>query len=278
MVVCPRMGTLLLFIAAFAATAEGKTTERHVTVPDQELKIVVSPELGPAVAQLARRFEEKHPSHVRVTSLDSADAKPLADQLTSSAPDALFLADMGALRRLAASGIMVASSITSVARDQIVICVSPTFRLQFPSRNPLLPLRDKIVEHIAIADPHTSFGKVTTQTLRNAHVYDTTLKRKLLVQPSVSAVAEAMERGDAELALLPKSALQAYSLRGARVIKVPASLQPPLTIRGAVVRRSQHQREALAFLRFAGSAEGKEVFRLFGFEEARRTSPSKPST
>jgi molybdenum ABC transporter molybdate-binding protein len=253
--------------AAFTSSAGAKPTEITAASQNRELNIGASPELSSTVTQVARLFEEKHGEHVHVTVIGSSDAARLTSELKAdSAPDALFFADLTALRRLAASGTVVANSITPIARDQMVICVSPAFRLQFPSRNPLLPLRDKIVEHIAIADPRTSFGKITMQTLRTAHVYDVTLKRKLLVEQNVAAVSEALERGDAELALLPKSALQVYPLRGARVITVPSNLHPPMLIGAGVPRRSKHQRDALALMKFAASTDGKAVFHQFGFK------------
>jgi molybdenum ABC transporter molybdate-binding protein len=160
----------------------------------------------------------------------------------------------------------VGASVTEYARDELVMCISPMVRFPFQSGNPLLAVRDKTISHIAIPDPqHTTSGKVVEEALRSGHDYDVAVRRKLLIGKDNSQVAQFLENGDADVALLPMTAARASGLWGARVIPVSASLYPPIRMGAVVIMRSKRRSEALEFLRFAASSDGRTIFRREGF-------------
>lgn len=244
---------------------------------ETQLTIAAPAELNPAITQLARAFEHKSDQrsgnqiHLVVVE-PPAFHSSIANR---SFADATFLPDITEIRRLAASGALLGGSVKQVARDQLVICVSPLVRVEFPPRNPLLGLKEKVVSRIAIPDPRTVYGRTAKQTLKTIKVYSPVISEKLAVGKDLSDVAQLMERGDASAAILPKSALQTYSLRGTRVIPIAQSLYSPIRLGAGVSRRSQHKQEALQFLRFAVSPEGREVFRQSGFSESKPAASRK---
>jgi len=67
------------------------------------------------------------------------------------------------------------------------------------------------------------------------------------------------------VALLPMTAARASGLWSARVIPVSPSLYPPIRMGAVVIMRSKRRSEALAFLRFAASSEGRAIFRREGY-------------
>jgi len=229
------------------------------------LTIAAPPELNPAITQLARAFEQKSSKPVQITFEPWESRRSPTRQ--PPVFDALFSPDTNEVQRLAASGAI--SSVREVARDQLVICVSPLVRVEFPPRNPLLGLKEKAVSSIVIPDPRTVYGKAAKQVLKSIKVYSPVIAEKLAVGKDLSDVAQLIERGDANAAILPKSALQTYSLRGTRVILIAQSLYPPIRMGAGVPRRSQHKQEAMRFLRFAVSPDGQEVFRQSGFSESK---------
>jgi molybdenum ABC transporter molybdate-binding protein len=278
---CDRGGAFDFFISfikvivGFAVLSSASlATQAEQTNPSEtavQLTIAEPAELNPTITQLARAFEQKNSKPVQIT------VEPWESRRspTRKAPvfDALFSPDTSELHRLAASGALLSSSVREVARDQLVICVSPLVRVEFPPRNPLLGLKEKAVSSIAIPDPRTVYGKAAKQALKSIKVYSPVVAEKLAVGKDLSDVAQLMERGDASAAILPKSALQTYSLRGTRVIPIAQSLYPPIHIGAAVSRRSEHKQEAIQFLRFAVSPNGQEVFRQSGFSESK--SPAR---
>ncbi len=75
------------------------------------------------------------------------------------------------------------------------------------------------------------------------------------------------EKGDADVALLPGSAIRAYQLESRLVIPIPPShLYPPVRAGAGVLRGTKHPRRALEFVRFAISPD-QAIFRQAGFDE-----------
>jgi len=229
-----------------------------------ELSVAAPAELNSAISEVAAAFERKTGNHVHLTFGDSAS---LYSQIRGGATfDAFFSSDMNDVRRLAASGVAVNTSVTEYARDGLVMCISPMVPFPFPPGNPLLALRDKTISHIAIPDPqHTASGKVAQSALRAGHDYDLAVQRKLLIGKDNSQVARFLESGDADVALLPATAAHASGLWGARMIRIPTNLYPPMRMGAVVIMRSKRRSEALEFLRFSVSSDGRAMFRRDGF-------------
>ena len=235
------------------------------------LTVATSAELNPAVSALARTFEQKSSHPVQVTVEALTDTHSLLRRPFHF--DAVFSNDSRELQRLVTSGAILPNSVKEVARDRLVICISPLVRVEFPPRNPLLGLKEKAVSSIAIPDPHRVYGRAAEQALKVIKIYSPVIAEKLAVGNDVSDVAQSMKRGDASVALLPESALETYSLRSTRVIAVATNLYPPIRMEAGLVRRSQHLREASKFLQFSVSKDGKAIFRRSGFSELQRAGP-----
>jgi molybdate transport system substrate-binding protein len=267
-----RTGLLLIILCSVLAPASAPLEELPASKATVQLTIAAPAELSSAITRLARAFEQKSkkPVHVEIAAL--ADFHSTLRRPANF--DAVFSIDSRALQRLAASGMIVPSSGDEVASDQLALCVSPLVGVEFPARNPLLGLKEKAISSIAIPDPRTVYGRAAKQALNSIKVYSPVIAEKLAVG-NLSAVAELMERGDSSVALLPQSALQTYSLRGTRVIPVPRNLYPPIRMRAALARQSSHKRQAIEFLRFVVSDDGKVILRQSGFSEPQRGFPQK---
>jgi molybdate transport system substrate-binding protein len=228
------------------------------------ISVAAPPGLNTPITEVARAFEEKTGHHVRLTFTDSAS--PYSQIPGGPAFDAFFSADMQDVRRLVASRAAVAGSVTEYARDGLVMCISPIVRFPFPPGNPLLALRDKTISHIAIPDPQkTSSGKVAEAALKADRDFDAAVRRKILIGKDSSEVAQLMEHGDADVALLPMTAARASGLWGVRVVPISPRLYPPMRMGAVVMTRSSRHSEAHAFLRFAASPEGRAIFRREGY-------------
>jgi molybdate transport system substrate-binding protein len=261
------MGLVLLIFGSGVAAPMSSPCSAGRAADDSsgvEMSVEAPAGLNAAITELARAFESKTGNHVRLTF---ADSDSLYSQIRSGATfDAVFLPDIQNARRLVASRAAVPGSLTEYARDQLVICVSPIVRFHFPPGNPLLALRDKTISHIAMPDPqHTASGKVAEEALKGSRDYDLAVRRKVLIGKDNSQVARFLENGDADVALLPMTAARASGLWGARVIPVSPALYPPIRMGAVVIMRSKRRSEALEFLRFAASSDGRKIFRRDGF-------------
>ena len=253
-------------MAMWVAAQQRSAAHPSSSAAGVEVAVAAPDELNAALTELARKFEQKTGKHVRLSFGDSENLSGIIK--SDPGPDAVFLPDVNDVHRLAASGVVTSSSITSYARDPMVLCIAPWVRFDPRLGNPLLLLTAKNIPKIAISSPqHTAFGKVTVQALTAMHIYDFELRRKILVAADVAQTAEYLEKGNADVALLPGSALNVHHLSSARVIPIPSKkLYTPIQMGAGVLKRSRHSREALEFLRFAVSPEGKATFRDAGFD------------
>jgi molybdate transport system substrate-binding protein len=234
------------------------------TSANLELAVAAPGALNDEITEVARTFEHKTGIHIRLTFADSGT---LDSQIRNGGVfDAFFSADMDHPRRLAASGAAVRASVTEYARDQLVLCVSPAVRVGSPPGDPLLLLTNKAISHVAIADPKpTVSGSIAEETIRRARIYDIAVRRKLLIGDDDSQVAQYIRNGNADIALLPMTAARVYELWGTRMIPIAQNLYPPMRMGALVVTHSKHHHEALEFLRFAASPDGRTIFRRSGF-------------
>ena len=261
------LGVVACWLAVPGSVAE-QAAEPRGDSSGVELTIAAASELDPALAEVARAFEEKTGKHV---TLKFAESSGLYSQIRKgSAFDAFFPADMNDVRRLAASGLAVDTSITEYARDELVLCISPMVRVEFPPRNPLVAVRQKAISRIAVADAQrTAAGKAAVEALKAVRAYDVSVRRKILVGENLAQAAHFEENGNSDVALLTMSTTRAYPLGGTQVMAIASNLYRPIRMEAVVVTRSKHRREALEFLRFAASPPGQAIFTRYGFREPK---------
>jgi molybdate transport system substrate-binding protein len=229
-----------------------------------ELAVAASSQLEPTVTEVARAFERKTGTHVRLVFGESDE---LYVQIRKGADlDVFFSSDMTSPRRLVTSGAGVAASLREYGRDPLVMSISPMVRIGLPPGNPLLILRDKALSHVSIADPqHTLSGKAAEESFRVSRVYDIALRRKLLIGEDEAQVAQFLKTGDADVALLPIGAMRTYGLWSTRTIPIATNLYRPIRMGAVAITRSKHRVEGLKFLNFATSPDGQAIFRRDGF-------------
>ncbi|MGA8432915.1 MAG: molybdate ABC transporter substrate-binding protein [Candidatus Sulfotelmatobacter sp.] len=257
-------------LAAFYSVAQDKDAlQPGSSMEAAELAIAAPDELNSPLTDLARQFEQKTGTSVHFSFADEAS---LLKQIRSgSAFDAVFLEEMNDARRLVVSGALSGASVIEYARDSIALCFGPSIHIKPRFGNPLLLLTDKRVPLVAIASPHTAFGKITLQALSAVHIYDPEFKRKLVVAQDVAEAAQLLKQGRADAALLPGSAIRMYQLSSLWVLPIdPIHVYTPVAKGAGMLRRSKHSRLALEFLRFAASPEGRAIFRKAGFDEPQR--------
>src|SRR5262249_10191001 len=237
-------GALVSLLAAPSALPYPTAQPKPHPAAGVELKIAAADELSPALTELADAFEKKTGRHINLTFAESTS---LVSQIRKGAAyDAFFPADINEVRRLSLSGVTMGLSVTEYARNGLVLCVSPMVRVEFPREHPLLPLKDRIIAHIAIPDPHrTPSGRAALEAMKAAHVYEEMERRKLWVGDDVPQTAQHVQNGDADVALLPATA--ECTSWGARAVPIPPNLYRPISMGAAVVTRSKHHQEAYAF-------------------------------
>jgi len=239
-----------------------------------ELKAVIAVALRPAIQELVPAFEKQSGHKV---SIEYATAGKVAEKVTGEDPIDVAIVTKPFFDKLAKSAKMVDGSRTQLAQQLIGAAVKKG--APKPDIATLAGFKKAVAgaKSIAFSDP--ADGGAASIFLMEA--FDklgiaAEVKPKLkLVKATTgqagSAVVEAVQRGEAEIALQPLSLLM--EAQGIDIIgPLPPELQSPdLVFVGGTPWTVEKPIEAKAFLDFLAGAPAKEVYKAKGLE------PIKPA-
>lgn len=193
-----------------------------------------------------------------------AGSSALARQLQSGAPADLFVsADEPWMDAVQSKGLIRKGTRVSFLRNSLVLIAprTSTVRLRVGPGMPLARALGR--SRLAIADPAgVPAGLYARQALTRLGTW-ASVKDRLAPGESVRAALALVSRGAAPLGIV--YATDARADPGVRVVGVfPPTSHDPISYPVAVIANSRNP-EADAFRRYLISAEGKAVFRRFGF-------------
>ena len=212
--------------------------------------------LNAAAAAWARKG---HPRPV----ISFAGSSALARQIEMGALADLFISadeewmDYLAKKRLLRSGTRTSFLTNSLA---LIAPTSSKLRLTIKPRFPLTRALGR--GRLAMADASVPAGRYGKEALTRLGVWPS-VARRIARAENVRAALAFVSRGE-----VPLGIVYATDARAERRVKVvgrfPASSHPPISYPMARLAASTH-RDAEGFRRFLISAEGKAIFRRFGF-------------
>jgi molybdate transport system substrate-binding protein len=213
--------------------------------------------LNAAAAVWARK---RHPRPV----ISFAASSALARQIESGAPADLFIAaDEQWMDHVAKRSLLRRGTRVSFLTNSLVLIAPTGSRLRLAVR-PRFPLARALGDgRLAMADPESvPAGKYGKEALTRLGVWPS-VSRRIARAENVRAALAFVARGEAPLGIV--YATDARAERGVKVIgRFPANSHTPITYPVARLAASTH-RDAEGFRRFLISAEGKAIFRRFGF-------------
>ncbi|MEO5586196.1 MAG: molybdate ABC transporter substrate-binding protein [Novosphingobium sp.] len=240
----------LLCSALAAAAAQGRPP-----------LVLAAASLQEALTAAAQRWSAKgHPRPVVSFAASSA----LARQVEAGAPADLFVsADEEWMNYLAQRRLLQPRTRVSFLTNDLVL-IAPAARVTRLTIGPRFPLARALGEgRLAMADPiAVPAGKYGKEALTRLGVW-ASVERKIAAGENVRAALALVARGEAPLGIV--YATDARAAPGVRIVGTfPASSHGPISYPLAMLARSRNP-EAEGFRRFLISAEGKAVFRRFGF-------------
>ena len=196
--------------------------------------------------------------------LSFAGSSALARQVMAGAPADLFLsADEEWMDALARSRLLRAHTRAALLTNRLVLVAPAVSRVQL-TMAPRFPLAQALGRgRLAMADPAAvPAGRYARDALIRLGVWPQ-LQTRITRSENVRAALALVTRGEAPLGIV--YATDAQASRGVRVVGTfPASSHAPITYPVAVLAKSTNP-DAEGFRRFLLSAEGKAIFRRFGF-------------
>lgn len=223
--------------------------------------VLAAASLQESLTAAAQRWAAKgHPRPV----LSFAASSALARQVEAGAPADLFIsADEDWMNYLAQRGLIQPRTRASFLTNRLVLVAPAVSRVRLII-GPRFPLAAALGRgHLALADPAVvPAGKYAAQALTRLGVW-ASVERKIAAAENVRAALALVSRGEAPLGIV--YATDARAAPGVRVVGTfPASSHTPITYPVATLAASRNP-EAELFRHFLISAEGKGLFRRFGF-------------
>lgn len=223
--------------------------------------VLAAASLQESLTAAADRWAAK--GHLRPI-ISFAASSALARQVESGAPaDLLVSADEEWMNYLATRKLIRPRSRASFLTNSLVLVAPAASRIRL-SIGPRFPLDRALGRgRLAIADPNAvPAGKYGREALGRLGVWPS-VARKVASAENVRAALVLVARGEATLGIV--YATDARATTGVRVVGTfPASSHAPISYPVATLATSRNP-EAELFRRFLISAEGKAVFRRFGF-------------
>jgi len=223
--------------------------------------VLAAASLQEALNAAAARWAGKgHPKPV----LSFAGSPALARQIEAGAPADIFVsADEEWMNYVAAKGLLRPKTRSSFLTNSLVLIAPASSRTQLAIR-PGFPLAKALgTGRLAMADPDgVPAGRYGKQALTNLRVWPT-VANKLAQAENVRVALAFVSRGETPLGIV--YATDARAEPGVRVVATfPPGSHAPISYPVAVLKSSRNA-DADPFRRFLISAEGKAIFRRFGF-------------
>jgi molybdate transport system substrate-binding protein len=225
--------------------------------PEGTLLVAAAADLQFAFTDLGQKFTEQTGQPVEFTFGSTGN---LTTQIENGAPfDILAAANISFVDRLKEQGLIIDETQQLYAQGRIVLAVNREAGMQATELQDLL---DPAIGPVAIANPeHAPYGQAAKEALQSAGIWDE-LQPKLVLGENVRQTLQFVQTGDAPVGIV---ALSIAEVPEVTYTLLPADLHNPLNQSIAVIKATQNEAAARAFLEFVNGPEGRPIMKLYGF-------------
>lgn len=228
-----------------------------VPVHAGDLSISAAASLREAVTELGSAFSAKSPD-VRIQN-NFAASGALAKQIETGAPaDVFFSANVKWMDFLVEKGLIDKRYTTVVAYNVLVFVGKPDLKAK--------TMQDLVkLERIAVGSPKSvPAGDYAVQAIKKAGI-EKQLEGKLVMGKDVRECLMYADRGEVTGAFVYKTDAEQMAKNVKILFIVPQGLYPKVTYPLGVTAAGAKKPEAVAYFKFAQSAEGKKILAKHGF-------------
>jgi molybdate transport system substrate-binding protein len=224
---------------------------------NEPLLVAAAADLQFAFADLGQKFTEQTGQEVEFTFGSTGN---LTTQIENGAPfDILAAANVAFVDRLKEQDLIIEDTQQLYAQGRIVLAINREAGVQAIELQDLL---DPAISRIAIANPeHAPYGQAAKEALQNAGIWDE-LQPKLVLGENVRQTLQFVQTGDAPVGIV---ALSTAEVPEVTYTLLSDELHNPLNQSMAVIKATQNEAAARAFLEFVNGPEGRPIMKRYGF-------------
>jgi molybdate transport system substrate-binding protein len=228
-------------------------------VADQGILVCAASSMTDALKEISAAYAETTPSATIRYSFASSGA--LAQQIRSGAPADVFVsAAADQMDQLRVTGLVVADTVTTIARNKIVLLTNSEAVSDWKD------LRKPEVKRFALGSPASvPSGMYAQQCLEHLRIWRDVKDRAVFTE-NVRQTLSYMEDGNAQAGAV--FATDAKLAKKSRVAAdAPAGSHQPVGYPAAVVTRSANKAFASDFVSFLSRPAGQKILARYGFLE-----------
>lgn len=232
----------------------------------REITVSAAASLQETFREIGKQYEARTGTRI---NFNFGASGALQKQLEAGAPvDVFASAGRMQMEALAAQDLIALESRRDFARNTLVL-IAPAN--QAPALKDFADLAGATIKRLAVGNPKTvPVGQYAEQALVRLGLWQR-LQARLVLAEDVRQVLDYVTRGEAEAGLVYASDVRADDNRVRVVARAPADAHDPILYPIAVVRASQQQAAAQAFIDAVVSDEGQRSLEKHGFQRARVT-------
>ncbi|QOS99175.1 molybdate ABC transporter substrate-binding protein [Brevibacterium sp. JNUCC-42] len=258
-----------LLLATVGCSTPAPSTTQPTTDPKSqqaktEIFVSAAASMTDVLQDVKKEYETKHPN-VTLTYNFGGSGK-LAQQIEQGAPSDLFISasskDMNSLKE---KNLIAEDSLTKLVTNEMVLIAPKESTISVDSFEKITPA---LVKQFAIGEPSSvPVGRYTEEALTKLGLWEK-MKPTMVYAKDVRQVLTYVESGNAELGVVYKSdALTSDKIK----ILATANQEwhSPIVYPAALVKATNHQKEAQEFLTFLTTDFSKSAFEKYGFHPVK---------
>ena len=225
----------------------------------KDLTVSAAASLKDAFQEIGSAYSRQYPDvHIH---LNTAGSGALVQQILQGAPvDVLATADQQSMDMAAAHNAVDQSSRQTFVRNDLVIAVPKGSRLTVKQ---LADLKQPAVKRIALSNPASvPAGRYGKAALDKAGLYGA-VAPKIIQTQNVRQSLDYVARGEGAAGWVYRTAAAWLADKVKAAAVIPTT--PPVTYPIAAVTAGTQKAEALRFIRFVQSAQGRGILNKYGF-------------
>ncbi len=239
------------------------------------LEVAADSSLKSVLSELAATYADQ-PAHPDV-QLSLAPSGVIREQIErgSSGLDIFVAASPGEVEKLSAGQFTRDDTVRTLAENEIVLASA------WPADNPNAPwdmLAMYAWERIAVANPEKAMSGVAARGLLEALGLAEDLRGKIYYENDSNRLLEKVKRAQVSAGIIYRSDVTQLKPRETfRVYDLPHTNQPPILYCAVVLRESQLQEPARAFVEFLHAPTNQTVWAKWGFSPVGQSGEASPN-
>ncbi|WP_102691446.1 molybdate ABC transporter substrate-binding protein [Rummeliibacillus pycnus] len=240
-------------------TQKGQGTTKQSQV---ELTVSAAASLQDALNSLKTTYEKEH-SHVKIT-YNFGGSGALQQQISQGAPvDLFFSAAEDKFAQLIKEGLIEKSQGVNLLSNDLVLVVPKKNESGIHSFQDLTKA-NKVALGIPESVPAGQYG---TETLKNMKIWET-VKPQVVYAKDVRQVLTYVETGNVDAGIVYRTDAM-ISKKSTIAAVADDNTHTPIIYPLGIVKESKHIKEAKAFYDYLQSQKAMDVFKSYGFKEAK---------